>query len=760
MSRFKGSERILAAAEHWKRRCLLEERSVFSDRALWTRGNFDELQRLFVENPDDTKDHFLVKLQRQLEPGSPDAKCLWAEMSWVYRLIEVRGSMTAATKRGQIGRVWGWSGRDFPEEHELLHDDVLGAGVVNPGPAYNTLSWREYQFFIDGIRVWFDKDRDSREALAADPWRFAAWLDGTEYAANRAFRHAMLFLLFPDDFEPIVSSQNKVTIVETLHEGDLPDVSSALALDRALGAIRQRLEEQHPGFHFYLSPVRELWQPPENPDYGEKGEATASVASRRGHGSLNTILYGPPGTGKTYRTASRCVEICDGVVLEGDELRRRYEALVDEGRVKFVTFHQSYGYEEFVEGIRPMEQDGEVVYRVEPGILKSLADAARDEAGEGLAAADEARTLEGREVSDAGEPSFETLWAALRDRARDRPMVRTWGSARQYALVLREDRVELQPVGGGTPRRFTREAVRKLWESGDRRDPERTSVGEIEKAYGTGRHGSYLWIIYNELWNLAREARSVLIEIPDESTADLHAGGSGSASGPPSQRRDVAGRPNFVLVVDEINRANISKVMGELITLLEEDKREGGANVVTVTLPYSQEAFTLPANLHILGTMNTADRSIALLDTALRRRFDFEEVAPAPELLDKAAERTGVDLPGVLTTINERLEYLVDRDHLIGHAWLMRAESREGLDQIMRRKVIPLIAEYFYDDWNKVRAVLGGTDAFVERNPLRSPPGIEREVSERYRWTVRQDFPGGAYEDLLSDAGEASPSGD
>lgn len=275
--------------------------------------------------------------------------------------------------------------------------------------------------------------------------------------------------------------------------------------------------------------------------------------------SPNTILYGPPGTGKTFATASRAVAICDDTLpalSDRAAVMARYETLRKEGRISFITFHQSYGYEEFVEGLRPhVNDEGQVTYSVNPGLFRRACSAAKD-----------------------------------------------------------------------TP-----------------------------------------------------------------------------------------AKPH-VLIIDEINRANISKVFGELITLLEPDKREGCLNAMTVKLPYSGEDFTVPTNLHIIGTMNTADRSIALLDTALRRRFDFEELVPDPSAF-KNPQVEGVDLTRLLKGLNERIEVLFDRDHRIGHAYFIEVKTLDDLDYVFRRKVLPLLQEYFYENWSNVRRVLNdyGPGDFITR---------------------------------------------
>jgi hypothetical protein len=162
---------------------------------------------------------------------------------------------------------------------------------------------------------------------------------------------------------------------------------------------------------------------------------------------------------------------------------------------------------------------------------------------------------------------------------------------------------------------------------------------------------------------------------------------------------------NYAIFIDEINRGNISKIFGELITLIESDKRQGGENELEVILPYSKSKFSVPSNLYIIGTMNTADRSIALIDTALRRRFCFKEMMPDSSLLNDDVE--GINLQLLLSKINERIDFLLDRDHTIGHSFFMKASSKNEICAIFKNKIIPLLQEYFYNDWEKVQLVLG-----------------------------------------------------
>ena len=192
---------------------------------------------------------------------------------------------------------------------------------------------------------------------------------------------------------------------------------------------------------------------------------------------------------------------------------------------------------------------------------------------------------------------------------------------------------------------------------------------------------------------------------------------------------------NFVLIIDEINRGNIASIFGELITLIEDSKRVGKDEELNVTLPYSKELFSVPSNLYIIGTMNTADRSVEALDTALRRRFVFNEMMPDYELTELDKSINGIHLVKLLKTINERIEVLKDRDHLIGHSYFMKVQDEQGLADAFNHKVVPLLKEYFYGDFGQIGLVLGKGFIRQQENGKIQFANFGHEALEDFRTT-------------------------
>ncbi|MFC6861211.1 McrB family protein [Zunongwangia atlantica] len=377
--------------------------------------------------------------------------------------------------------------------------------------------------------------------------------------------------------------------------------------------------------------------------------------------NLNTILYGPPGTGKTYKTKELAVNISNpnfkvagsNKEEERDSLVREYDRLFENGQIVFTTFHQSYSYEDFIEGIKPIPptSEGDVGYKVMAGIFKKLCDLASEK--KSAFNFDEIYSTYVNDVIEQGTIELQTP-------VHKKPFV--------VRINSNETSVAIPKTESATEMGITKEMLKDYIINGNIKD----------------------WKPYT---------LSIAKYIEDNYSVEV------------SQVENE--KKNYVIIIDEINRGNVSSIFGELITLLEPDKRSDGDEKLSVELPYSKKNFSVPGNVYLIGTMNTADRSVEALDTALRRRFMFEEVMPKPDLLPEL-DFSDINLSEVLKTINDRIEVLLDRDHTIGHSYFLKITSLEDLKEVFENKIIPLLQEYFYNDYEKIALILG--EGFVKRN--------------------------------------------
>ena len=386
------------------------------------------------------------------------------------------------------------------------------------------------------------------------------------------------------------------------------------------------------------------------------------------------ILYGPAGTGKTYSVKNIVKAFCN----------EDYETLKNEERVKFLTFHQSFSYEEFIEGIRAETTDeGKISYKIKPGIFKTLCNEAKNNW----------KKSKGESVID-----YEVILSDFSNVVED-----ILSEDDNYYL---KNKVEINNVNTDTNDDFVSFSLGGTVQSGQRltkkiiiRDLPNMLEGKIKSANDikptfeskSKRHGNapYYFALLKKI--------KVFFEKYKGKYEPKH-----------------ENEKKYFLIIDEINRGNISKIFGELITLLENDKRLGNNNdsEIIVELPYSNESFGIPPNIYIVGTMNTSDKSIAQLDLALRRRFGFVEMLPEPELL-KDINIGKINLQTLLEKLNKRIELLLDKDHTIGHSYFMQVKNIEDLEFVFYNEIIPLLEEYFYSDYEKLQLVLG--KEFVEK---------------------------------------------
>ena len=376
--------------------------------------------------------------------------------------------------------------------------------------------------------------------------------------------------------------------------------------------------------------------------------------------SLNQIFFGPPGTGKTYATIAAALEILDAAYLRDHAhdrraLKARFDHFAASGDVRFVTFHQSFSYEDFVEGLRADSgDDGQLRYSVVPGVFKMMC-------------------------------------SPVLPKYRPFQLGDTYGTG--YKVIYASpDVVELEKPKGN----HLEIGMGMLTKLADAVLAQNLSISDL-------RDQSWDTKLPNSTFDpfLVNGYKNFLPSMVEHMVGEQKAGLF-------EHQQLASGNAPKVLIIDEINRGNVSRIFGELITLIEPSKRQGAAEALEVTLPYSKEQFSVPSYLHLIGTMNTADRSLAAMDIALRRRFTFIEVAPNPALLSDIAV-SGIDISKLLIAINARIAALLDSDHCLGHAYFMPLKDEPTLNclaLIFKQQVLPLLQEYFFDDWQRIQWVL------------------------------------------------------
>jgi len=424
------------------------------------------------------------------------------------------------------------------------------------------------------------------------------------------------------------------------------------------------------------------------PSYGSNGFYSASIKSYREflktnlatkplnenqmEFPLNTILYGPPGTGKTYNTILRAAQIIENRTIDSyNEALNIFKGNLH-NQIEFITFHQNYSYEDFIQGLRPeTDNKSSLVFDKKDGVFKKIADKALEnlkliqKAPDELtseAKFDKALELFSDKVLES-EDNFKINDTAYIFEVEEDAFRYTGEKWTNHANGLRMKFSDLKEFYRNNVK--SRKDVKKL-----------TSISGL-----ANQHATYYFLVYSEILKL----------LPKK-----------------SEEPKKVTRKNYVIIIDEINRANISRVFGELITLIEPDKRSHGTIPLEARLP-SGDPFIVPSNLFIIGTMNTADKSIALLDIALRRRFEFESMYPKYEI-------TGQEIYDVeiLKKINEQIIKSKGHDFQIGHAYFMG--DNKDLVQRMNKKVIPLLLEYYMNDEKEVKGILNSAGLIIEEN--------------------------------------------
>lgn len=628
-----------------------------------------------------------------------------------------------------LGSIWGGSAFKFgiyqrdntdrigPNKSGHIYGEAYGWRTrlgQTPEQAFAAVK-KNILSIIDAVRR-RDLDAVSCEAL----WPMVAW--------------KIAFLYQDRDDPQILSVYKRVKLIAALG-GGVSELSTA-ELYRRLMARRNGKN-----LHAYSEEIWKSKMQDQSKDDSDSGEDAPLLPALQRPIPLNQILYGPPGTGKTYATVDKALEIFVGAGLKDtgqsrEERRQRFDELVRDGHVRFVTFHQSFSYEDFVEGIRAStDEEGRITYQVEDGIFKDLCSVASSRMERPHR---QSVSLEGRTVWKMSLGNTQGDDASIYEECLQKNcLLMGYGGSVDFSACRTRDEIR---------RKFEEELPDQLKDSmypvrrvelfahkmavGDiviisDGNHKFRAIGQISGPYQAieredDDYGQYRAVKWLCTFSPSRPAEELLrkkfTQLVLYQLTDAVLDRQRLARLLQVEQAEEEDRLPYVIIIDEINRGNISRIFGELITLVESSHRtclSGSPNTrdsISVRLPYSRDLFSVPENVYIIGTMNTADRSLTGLDAALRRRFSFTEMPPRPELLEGSRlHGTEFSLADLLDCLNRRITALLDGDHCLGHAWFMglgRVVTAEALTTVFRNHILPLLEEYFFEDWEKIQWVL------------------------------------------------------
>lgn len=815
MSRFNPHhdlQKLFDVVSIWKENCLKNNGSLFSSGKVWSKENVQQLVIFFVNSPDESDLNFIEKLKNQLFNANPEAKKLAAEILYVMLLCQ--SNTYAARKRAVVKTIWDWSGESLDEAHPLLQDAVID-GVGSGGTGFNTNRWREFRFAILFLEAFFKLDPQAKLELLMEGWKFGEWLEGIPECDSRQFRHMLLFMLFPDQFERIFGGTDRAEVVLAFTGESKKQVArySALEIDKKLFKIREQESVKYSTqeLDFYIPPLKGIWQkhvPKDwlfawNPTYWEWKDLPDAISAIEAGGSCML----------RWRCANSNVRVGDrawlvrlgvapkGIMAVGNVVSEPYEsphfneqkaeegisslcvdiefskildvyknAFVDEKDLKNINvdsqnwFPQSSGIEikprsaaildKLWKSLLSQENDkpkltGAQMIHQNPVNLIMFGPPGTGKTRE-LNSLTEKYMLSAKPISREqwlaeqliDDPWFDVVFMALHLLG---------GKAKVNDITNHEFVVQKAKAVGRTAN-----IKQQIWASLQMHTPESSTTVNYAKRYAPfvfDKSENSVWSLIGYWQDECEEQiqRAEFLKSGKDSTKSIQryefvtfhqaysyedfVEGIRPVQDPETREPAYRVMPGvfkricekarldpqnrYAIFIDEINRGNIAKIFGELITLIEIDKRghfdTSGEQIkgMSLTLPYSGDKFSVPSNLDIYGTMNTADRSIALLDTALRRRFHFKELMPNSAAISgprgdgyiEDGEGGVINLRALLDAMNRRVRFLLSRDLMLGHAYFCKIRDFSDLKEVLLNQIIPLLQEYFYSDWHKIQLV-------------------------------------------------------